>query len=152
VTGEKISDEEYVLKSEENIENLLLEKENNKKSNRRYSVIGFALMIVSLVLLMVSLFGSDFAKIRLYTDMLSIFIFIGIFVAVIILCKSKKTKVMFIGKCIIPIGMILSIINLIDVLNMNTNTEHILKNISVSLLPMLYGFILYIIYHFIHPE
>lgn len=140
------------MKSEENIEKLLLENKNNKKSNKWHSAIGIAVMIVSLALLVVSLFGSDFTKIRWYTDILSIFIFIGIFVAVIILCKRKKSKVMLIGKCIIPIGMILSIINLINVLNMSTTTEHILKNISVSLLPVLYGFILYIIYHFIHIE
>lgn len=137
--GERITAEELKHKSEENIKALLRKNETNRKNNLLNIVLGLSVLTLCLLLFLLSLLGTDFAKVIWYIDLPSIIAVAGILTAIRLLSKKKC----FVERCIFPVGVMTSIMNIIAMLN--SATDNYLKNFTVCILPVLYSAVIYIV-------
>ena len=145
LSGERISTAELESKSEENIRFLLWENENSRKANQWNMALGLGVLILCLLLFGVSLWGIEFTKIIWYLDIPSLIAVMGVLAAIRLLSRNQAiSEESPVERCIFPVGVMISIINMICMLNLTTY-EYLLKNIAVPILPMLYSSIIYIV-------
>jgi len=144
LSGERISIEELQLRSEKNIKELILENESNRKNNRWKIIIGISVLALSLFMCVVFLFGTDFSRIIWFIDAPSIIIFVCVLTALSLVSKNALTSDRNLAeRCIFPVGVIMSILNIITMLN---STEDIyMKNIAICILPILYSSFVYVV-------
>ena len=143
LSGERISTAELESKSEENIRGLLWENENSRKANQWNMALGLGVLIMCPLLFGVSLWGMDLAKIIWYLDIPSLIAVVGVLIGLRLLSRSQSED-SFVERCIFPVGVMISIINMIYMLNLTTY-DYLLKNTAVAILPMLYSSIIYIV-------
>jgi len=141
--GERISNWELKSRSEENVKNLLLENECNRKNNYRNKILGLTVLVLCLFLFGTSLLGMDFTKIVWYIDFPSIMAVVGILTALKLLSQNKLPETCFVEQCVFPVGIIVSILNMVVMLN-STADNYLLKNVAVCILPILYSAVIYI--------
>lgn len=147
LSGERLSDGSYSEKAEENIMSLIKENQNSKKNNIIQYIIGIVLAVITLMLLGISMGGSQAGSIRLYLDWPS-FLLIALFISVIVFLSKKRTKatiISIIKTVSIPVSLFISMVNLIFVLSEITDKEVLAKCIAVSLIPFLYGLGIYLV-------
>ena len=144
LSGERITAEELESRSEENIKELLLENESERKNNQRNKVLGLGILVICLLLYGISLYGTEFNKIFWYVDIPSIIAVVGILTALRLLFIKKITENDFVERCVFPIGIIVSVLNMIVMLNSTAN-KYLLNNLAVCILPILYSAIIYIV-------
>lgn len=142
--GERIHTEELESRSEENIKGLLLENEYSRKKNLWNRVLGLGVLVLCLLLFGISLLGTDFTKIVWYVDFPSIIAVVGVLTALKLLSKNKLDGNGFVERCVFPVGVMVSILNMIVMLNLSTD-KYLLKNVAVCILPILYSAIIYIV-------
>lgn len=141
--GERISNGELKSRSEENVKNLLLENECNRKNNYRNKILGLTVLVLCMFLFGTSLLGMDFTKIVWYIDFPSIIAVVGILTALKLFSQNIKAEICFVEQCIFPVGVIVSILNMVVMLN-STADNYLLKNVAVCILPIFYSAIIYI--------
>ena len=144
LSGERISTEELQFRAEKNLKELILENENNRKNNRRNIIIGLSVLVLSLFMFVIFLLGTDFTKIIWFIDFPSIFILVCVLTALSLISKSILTSESnTVERCIFPVGVMMSIFNMITMLNA---TEDIyMKNIAICILPILYSSVVYVV-------
>lgn len=144
LSGERISTEELQFRAEKNLKELILENENNRKNNRRNIIIGLSVLALSLFMFVIFLLGTDFTKIIWFIDFPSIFILVCVLTALSLISKSILTSESnTVERCIFPVGVMMSIFNMITMLNA---TEDIyMKNITICILPILYSSVAYVV-------
>ena len=144
LSGERISTEELQFRAEKNLKELILENENNRKNNRRNIIIGLSVLALSLFLFVTFLLGTDFIKIIWFIDFPSIFILVCVLTALSLISKSILTSESnTVERCIFPVGVMMSILNMITMLN--TTEEINMKNIAICILPILYSSVVYVV-------
>lgn len=137
---EKISPENYPVKAEENIMNLIKENESTKKSNIFSKAVGFITICIALVLTQILYAGISF-PLQNYFDLQSI-IFITLLELGIILISGARTKekvLHAISKTIIPVGVMISLICAICMLSQLDDPSVIGVQLSVILIAILYS-------------
>ena len=144
LSGERISTEELQFKAEKNIKELILDNESNRKNNRWNMIIGLGVLTLSLFMFVIFLIGTDLSRIIWFIDAPSIIIFVCILTALSLVSKNALTSEMNVAeRCIFPVGVIMSILNMITMLN---STEDIyMKNIAICILPILYSSVVYVV-------
>ena len=122
------------------LKELILENENNRKNNRRNIIIGLSVLALSLFMFTIFLLGTDFAKIIWFIDFPSIIVFMCVLTALSLISKGTLDTV---EHCIFPLGVMMSILNMITMLN---SAEDIyMKNIAICSLPILYSSVVYVV-------
>lgn len=143
LSGERISAEDLQDKSEENIKGLLKENESNQKNNYRNTILGIGILFFCLVLFGISLFGSDYSEMIRYVDGFSVLVVAGSLTALRLISRNVMTDSDgFLEHCVFPVGVIVSICNVVAMINIEKSSDW--RNITVSLLPILYSSIIYI--------
>jgi len=144
LSGERISTEELQFRTEKNLKELILENETNRKNNRRNIIIGLSVLALSLFMFVIFLLGTDFTKIIWFIDFPSIFILVCVLTALSLISKSTLTSESnTVERCIFPVGVMMSIFNMITMLN---STEDIyMKNITICILPIFYSSVAYVV-------
>ena len=144
LSGERISTEELQFRTEKNLKELILENKTNRKNNRRNIIIGLSVLALSLFMFVIFLLGTDFTKIIWFIDFPSIFVFMCVLSALSIISKSALTSESdTVVRCIFPVGVMMSIFNMITMLN--TTEEINMKNIAICILPILYSSVVYVV-------
>lgn len=145
LSGERIPTEELEFRAEKNIKELILENESSRKNNRCNIIMGLSVLILSFFMLVISLLGTDFTKVIWYVDFPSIIVFACVLTALRLISKSGLTSEnKIIEQCTFPIGVMMSIMNIITMLN--STTDIYMKNIAICILPLLYSSITYIVW------
>ena len=140
LSGERISTEELQFRTEKNLKELILENENNRKNNRRNIIIGLSVLALSLFMFTIFLLGTDFTKIIWFIDFPSIIVFMCVLTALSLISKGTLDTV---EHCIFPVGVMMSVLNMITMLN---SVEDIyMKNIAICSLPILYSSVVYVV-------
>lgn len=143
LAGERISTEELELKAEKNIKALIKENEHNRKNNRYNLIVGLSVLILGFFTLITSLLGTDLTRVAWFIDFPSVFVFVCVLTALRFMTKSEiESKV--VEKCIFPVGVMMTIMNVIVMLN--STSDFYMKNIAICILPLLYSAITYIIW------
>lgn len=144
LSGERISTEELEFRAEKNIKELILENESNRKNNRWNIIIGLSVLVLSLFMFAIFLLGTDFTKVIWFIDIPSIVVFLCALTALSLISKStQESEGNVVERCTFPVGVMMSIINVITMLN---STEKIyIKNITICILPILYSALVYVI-------
>ena len=106
--------------------------------------LGLGVLVICLLLYGISLYGTKFNKIVWYVDIPSIITVVGILTALRLLSIKKITENDFVERCVFPIGIIVSVLNMIVMLNSTAN-NYLLSNLAVCILPILYSAIIYIV-------
>ena len=135
LSGERISTEELQIRAEKNIKELILDNESNRKNNRWNIIIGLSVLALSLFMFVIFLFGIDFRRIIWFIDAPSMLIFLCVLISLSLISKNASVnEISVTERCIFPVGVIMSILNLITMLN---STEDIyMKNITICILPI----------------
>lgn len=143
ISAKKLPPEEYTLKAEENIMNLL--QENNEKSKLPYVqyIVG-AVLLTSALLLMFNILQTSFL---FYLDVFSLIFPALICLGVLLLCgkRSKKERVAILRKTVIPSGIIVTVVSLIALMGHLDDFSTIGPNLAVCLLTMLYCAVAYVV-------
>lgn len=147
LSGEKLSESSYSEKAEENIMSLIEENEKNKRNGLVQYVIGGVLVVLGLLLLGVSIKDSSVYSVVWYLDLPSALL-MALFICVCILLAKDKTKlsvISMIKNVSIPVGLFISLFSAIYVLANISEMGKLLPSLSVCLLPVLYGLVIYIV-------
>lgn len=147
LSGEKLSESSYSEKAEENIMSLIEENERNKRNGLVQYVIGGVLVVLGLLLLGVSIKDSSVYSVVWYLDLPSALL-MALFICVCILLAKDKTKlsvISMIKNVSIPVGLFISLFSAIYVLANISEMGKLLPSLSVCLLPVLYGLVIYIV-------
>lgn len=141
--GEKIPPETYSKKAEENIMNLLKEGQKDKKSERWTVALGIVLLAVVLFV--------DMKIIRLdvlmFLDVWSVLLPSCIWAAIVLISgKRKKADIIrILKKTAIPVGGIVTLISIVNLLGQLSNPEVIGATLAVAMLTMIYSLIVYVV-------
>lgn len=147
LSGEKLSESSYSEKAEENIMSLIEENEKNKRNGLVQYVIGGVLVVLGLLMLGVSIKDSSAYSVVWYLDLPSALL-MALFICVCILFSKEKTKlsvISMIKNVSIPVGLFISLFSAIYVLANISEMGKLLPSLSVCLLPVLYGLVIYIV-------
>lgn len=162
LSGEKLSDDNYQGKAEENMTNLMEERRTAKQDKKRFwvemaiGIVGF----VAALFLSIVLSGGDMIW---YIDLLSVFMIISVIVFLVFvsgygldflhgleICFRKKDRdkseversyraFILVFVTIFVVGLIDTLIGVISLLHHSSDISIITANMSVALLSMLYA-------------
>lgn len=146
LAGERIATEEYSLKAEENIVELL---ETNKKTERTkhvYLILGMVLLVCGGTLIIINNYGMEFLwKSRRYIDVTCFLAYVMGIAACTFISVATKGKDLFneIRKLALPVGAVITIVQLVAAL-FDNEPQTMAVGIAIAILPMLYALIFYI--------
>lgn len=146
LAGERIATEEYSLKAEENIVELL---ETNKKTERTkhvYLILGMVLLVCGGTLIIINNYGMEFLwKSRRYIDVTSFLAYVMGIAACTFISVATKGKSVFneMKKLALPVGAVITIVQLVAAL-FDNEPQTMAVGIAIAILPMLYALIFYI--------
>lgn len=144
LSGERISTEELQIRAEKNIKELILDNESNRKNNRWNIIIGLSVLALSLFMFVIFLFGIDFRRIIWFIDAPSMLIFLCVLISLSLISKNASVnEINVTERCIFPVGVIMSILNLITMLY--SSEDIYMKNIAICILPILYSSVVYVV-------
>ena len=165
LSGEKLSEDNYLGKAEENMTNLMEERTTAKKDKKRFwmeMVIGIVGFVAALFLTMILSSGN----LGWYIDMPSLFMIVSVMIFVVFvsgygfdflrtfsICLSKNgseeqerkrafTACVIVMVTILITGLVVTLIGMISLLHHSSNVDNIMANVSVALISMLYACIL----------
>lgn len=143
--GEKLSPESYEVKAEENIKLLMNSKDENRKAKIILTVLGVVLVILSIVSNILAISGTG----HLFHNLLHIpsLIFIVIIELGIVLISRPKSKtqiIYLIHKSVIHSSVLCMILGFFSIFTIGISVDALLANMSIALLPVVYGIIIYI--------
>lgn len=147
LSGEKLPVENYSMKAEENMMNLLKENENNRKNSVGQLVVGCVLGVLTLVLLFCSMYGSR-------PNMLTFFVDAPSLLGVVLVCvsltmmsgaKGKKEVLQVVQKALIPAGVFVALIAVVVLMGNLEDPSTIGPNLAVAVLSIVYAVFFYLI-------
>ena len=143
--GEKLSPENYEVKAEENIKLLMNNKDENRKVKIILTVLGAVLVILSLVSNIILISGTGV----LFNNLLNIpsLIFIVIIELGIVLISRPKSKMQIlclVHKSVIPSSVLYMTLDFFSIFLGGISVDALLANMSIALLPVIYGIIIYL--------
>ncbi len=147
---ERVSEEDYSKKAEENIMTLMKENEENKKTSVLIKVVGVVLLAVGVFLFLT---GNEYGYAGLteyplhFIDLRSL-IFVVLFEAGIVLISGEKSKegiLSILSKTIIPVGAVASLAMAVIMLGMLSDADTVGPNLAVVILALLYSCIIKIV-------
>ena len=147
LSGEKLPVENYSVKAEENMMNLLKENEDNRKNSTIQLVVGIVLGILTLILLLGITGGEGLHALVWFVDLPSL---LGIILicAAVVLCsgvRGKKEVLNIVQKAVIPAGVFMALTAGVVLLARLDNIEYIGPNLAVAILSMAYAVLIYLI-------
>lgn len=151
LSGEHLSSDVYTEKAEENIMTLWKKNDQNKKKNSRMILVGIVFVFLGCFMLIIGNFGiggvTTTHYFKWYFDGLTILVEALLVVACILLsgAASGRDILKVTEKVILPIGGVLVIFQLINVLMQSQDHLALTWNLAIVILPILYAFIAYVI-------
>lgn len=147
LSGEKLPEENYSVKAEENMMNLLKENEDNRKNSTIQLVVGIVLGILTLILLLGITGGAGLHALVWFMDLPSL---LGIILicAAVVLCsgvRGKKEVLHIVQKAVIPAGIFMALTAGVVILTRLDNIEYLGPNLAVAMLSMTYAVLIYLI-------
>ena len=148
ISGERLSDEAYAVKAEENIMNLINENESHKKSNLIFIIIGIVLCSAAFLMLIFYGYGAD--------NMIHGFLFYLDFPTLLVLAlmslggvfisgKRTTTEILIVLRTIsIPCGCLIAFITAVLVLANLDDPYSLGPLMAVTILSIIYALIEYI--------
>ena len=148
LVGERISEEEYQKKAEETIVGLMQGEQKKIKMEWFLEIIGGILLLIGILYAFVGSQGITFVhSLSLWVDggsFVSLF-FIYLALAVVFRVKDKEHLWERLEKIVLPIGMIISLMHLIDIFLTGLWDVGMFVQAAYSLMPMLYAAIVYVV-------
>lgn len=147
LSGEKLPVENYSMKAEENMMNLLKQNEDNQKNSKWQLVVGIILGILTLVLLFSSMYGTRPNMLTFFLDMPSLLGVILICISIVMISGAKGKKEVFeiVQKTAIPAGVFISMIAVVVIMGILEDPATIGPNLAVAVLSIFYGVLIYLI-------
>ena len=147
LSGEKLPVENYSMKAEENMMNLLKQNEDNQKNSKWQMIVGIILGILTLVLLFSSMYGTRPNMLTFFLDMPSLLGVILICVSIVLISGAKGKKEIFeiVQKTAIPAGVFISLIAVVVIMGILEDPATIGPNLAVAVLSIFYGVLIYLI-------
>lgn len=147
---ERITPEDYSVKAEETIMTLIKENENNKRGNKIAGIIGIILLLISVILIFLSTpYGYEGLVIYpLKFINMPVFILLVLLSAGILLVtgvRGKRRVLAMLSKIIIPVGVVIALVSAIVMLTNIENPNTFGPNIHITLLSLVYSFVVKIV-------
>lgn len=146
LSGERLSEESYSEKAEENIMALMKENESNKKGNYTRIFIGIVLVTLTFVIL-VYCCGHGMGILGFYYDFVSVLV-LGMLSIGMVLLSGNKTKYGILNclqKTVIPNGVLIMLFEFIIIMGSLTEPAELGPNIAVCILTVLYAVAVYLV-------
>lgn len=147
LSGQRLTDESYSEKAEENIMALMKENESNKKGNFWQNVLGVVCCCGSIIYLSVVCWGIEgIATLVRFYDFPILLIYIMLCVGCILLSgqKTKLEQLAFLQKVSIPNGALISLVQVVFVLMKLDDIRVLGPSVAVSLLVLIYSIVVYL--------
>ncbi len=147
LAGERITTEEYSLKAEKNIVELLETNKKTEWAKHVYLILGVVLLVCGGMLIIINNYGMEFlGKSRRYIDVTSVLAYVMGIAACTFISVAIKGKNLFdeMRKFALPLGAVITIVQLIAAL-FDNESQTMAVGIGLAILPMLYALIFYII-------
>ena len=148
LSGERLTDESYSEKAEENIMALMKENETNKKEKFGQIVLGIVLCLLGLVYLAVSSWGvSGMAMWLFFWDVPTVLIYVTLCGGCVLLAgpKTKLEKLSFLQKVVIPVGVFIALASFVLVLARLDDVNALGPSIAVCVLALVYSVVVYLV-------
>ena len=147
LSGEKLPVENYPVKAEENMMNLLKENEDNRKNSTIQLIVGVVLGILTLILLLGITGGVGLHALVWFIDLPSL---LGVLLicAAVVLCsgvRGKKEVFCVVQKAVIPAGIFMALTAGVVLLSSLDDVTYIGPNLAVAILSMTYAVLIYLI-------
>lgn len=143
---EKLPPEDYSKKAEENIMDLLKDKEKNNRSSRIPVIIGVVLAILSVLILFGVNVGS-FSTIVYFIDIPTLLI-IAVICATCVFLSGARTSydvLKMIQKIVIPIGVFSFFFSVVIILGNISDLSKLGPSLAVAILSVIYSLLIYLI-------
>ena len=147
LSGERLTDESYSEKAEENIIALMKENECNKRGIHVQIVLGILLCCLSMFYLAVSCWGvSGIAMLTFFYDVPTMLTYTVLMAGCLLLFgkKSKVEKLSFLQKVSIPSGALICVVQLVFILVRLDSLSGLGPSLAVCLLVSVYSLIVYL--------
>jgi flagellar motor component MotA len=148
ISGERLSEDAYSAKAEENIMTLMNENATNKKSNIIATLIGAVLLIAAFALMMTAGYGYDMLhSILFYLDLPS-FIILAMMSCGCVLVSGKRDRsgvLDVLRRVSIPCGVIVFFITIVVIMGNLDTPETLGPNLAVAILSVIYATIEYLV-------
>lgn len=143
LVGEEFSGESFETKADANVMILLKENKENKKLTTIQVLLGIVLLILGIVFL-----KGNHANIYDYYDWSQLIMFLLLFGAAVLLCRPRsKSEIYYNAKEImIPCGGIVALFDFLPGLLNSCDQMSVWLSVEVSLMPLLYALIGYVIW------
>lgn len=148
LSGERLTDESYSEKAEENIMALMKENKSSKKGIPWKTVLGILLCLISMLYVAVMSWGVDGIGMLLYFyDIPTLLIYVPLCVGCMMLSgqKTKPDKLAFLQKIAIPNGVLIAVIEFVFLLARLDDWKVFAPGLVVALLAVVYALLLYVI-------
>jgi len=148
LSGERLTDESYSEKAEENIMALMKENKSNKKGIPWKNVFGILLCCVSILYIAVCSWGVDGIGMLLYFyDIPTLLIYVPLCAGCMMLSgqKTKLDKLTFLQKIAIPNGVLIAIIEFVFLLARLDDWKAFGPGVVDALIAIVYALLLYLV-------
>ena len=149
ISGERLSDEAYSKKAEENIMTLMNENENNKRGNIIATVIGIVLLVAAFFIMIAFGYGPGnvLNGFLFYLDLPTLIILaLMSFGCVFVSGKRDRISVLeVLRKVALPNGVIVTFITVVLIIANLGDLTALGPNLAVAILSIIYSFIEYLI-------
>lgn len=148
LSGQRLSNESYSQKAEENIMALMKENESNKREGIGKMVIGMVLGFLSIATLLVTSEGmAGLGSFHNFFDSVGVIAFTFLSVACVLLSgkKTKEDKLKVLQKTAIPSGVLLAMVQFILMWRRLDSLAAVGPNVAVATLVIIYGITSYLI-------
>ena len=147
---ERISPENYSAKAEETIMSLIKENENSKKGNKLTGIIGMILLVMSVIFLLVNTpYGYEGLAVYPFSfiDIPGLIMIILASAGIVLIAgmRGKKNMLELLSKVIIPVGAVISLASIIEMLTILESPSMLGPYIHIILSSLLYTFIIKIV-------
>ena len=142
LAGERVSGEEYQKKAEETIIGLLEDEQKNRKAPKVFMLLGMVLLLSGILYALISSQGISFLSVLpMWFDAGALFSLLLIYfaLAMILWVREKEHLWDKLSKVVIPIGVLMSLMHLIDIFLTGTWDKGMFVQAAYSLTPMLYA-------------
>ena len=148
LSGEKLPENEYTGKAEENMIMLLKENKGNKKLGILFAVLGVLMLLVGLIMpYMLAETFPDKAFLVGFIDVPSLLMLVLAEGGLLLLSGSirKGTAVTFLRKTVCLTGLMFTLIQIVYVLGNMSDIKALGPNIAVCMIALLYASIAYLV-------
>lgn len=148
ISGERLSEDTYPQKAEENLLNLIEEGEFARKHNLIAMVVGGIMLLVSFVMVIYIGYGENVIDGLLFYLDFPTLIILSLLSVACVLISGKRTRpdILKVLKSVsLPCGCLLTLITGMEVLSRYDNSYAFFASAAVAILPTAYAFIEYLV-------